>query len=111
MPDWRPAAARLLRRLERDAAAQPHEPLLAGLLAEVRGYPGIADLAPDPPAQPDLVISAAYRLREEQVRLFTTIMTIGDALDLTLAELRLETFWPADAESAAAWRRLQPAER
>jgi hypothetical protein len=42
----------------------------------------------------------------EEVSLFTTIAIIGDAHDLTLAELRLETFWPVDSLSAERWNRL-----
>jgi hypothetical protein len=33
------------------------------------------------------------------VRLFSAIMTVGTPQDVTLQELRLETFFPADAES------------
>jgi hypothetical protein len=39
--------------------------------------------------------------------MFTTIATIGEAHDLTLAELRLETFWPVDETSARRWKMLQ----
>jgi len=37
------------------------------------------------------------------LRLFSTIMTLGTPQDVTLQELRLETFFPADAESEAAF--------
>lgn len=40
------------------------------------------------------------------ISLFTTISVIGDAHDLTLAELRLETFWPVDEESKRLSRLL-----
>jgi hypothetical protein len=35
-------------------------------------------------------------------RLFSTIATFGTALDVTIAELAIESFFPADAETAAA---------
>jgi hypothetical protein len=33
-------------------------------------------------------------------------MTLGTPQDITLQELRLETFFPADAESEVAWKRM-----
>ena len=39
-----------------------------------------------------------------ELRLFSTIMTLGTPRDVTLQELRIETFFPADAASEAAWR-------
>jgi hypothetical protein len=38
--------------------------------------------------------------------MFSTIMTLGTPKDITLQELRVETFFPADAQSEAAWARL-----
>ena len=38
-------------------------------------------------------------------------MTLGTPRDVTLQELRIETFFPADAASDATWRRLCDAER
>jgi hypothetical protein len=39
-----------------------------------------------------------------EVRLFTTITTFGTPRDITLEELSVELFYPADAESAAKLR-------
>jgi hypothetical protein len=33
-------------------------------------------------------------------------MTLGTPQDVTLQELRIETFFPADAESEASWARM-----
>jgi hypothetical protein len=38
--------------------------------------------------------------------MFSTIMTLGTPQDVTLQELRLETFFPADEESAARVARV-----
>jgi hypothetical protein len=43
----------------------------------------------------------------QEISLFTPISIIGGVHDLTLAELRLETFWPMDQTSAVRWERLQ----
>jgi hypothetical protein len=39
-----------------------------------------------------------------ELRLFSTIATFGTALDVTVAELAIEAFFPADAHTAAALR-------
>lgn len=54
----------------------------------------------------DLLVPATYVIDGEEVSLFTTIAVIGEAHDLTLAELRMETLWPVDPESAERWERL-----
>lgn len=108
MVDWEPTAAALLRRLERDVAAHPHDPDLRALLDEARGYPQVGMLS-RPSARPrsgDLLVPVTYSIHGEKVSLFATIAIIGDAHDLTLAELRLETFWPVDPTSAERWKRL-----
>jgi hypothetical protein len=38
-----------------------------------------------------------YRIGEIELRLLSTIATIGDAHDITLEELRIESFFAADA--------------
>jgi hypothetical protein len=38
------------------------------------------------------------------LRLFSTIMTLCTPRDVTLQELRIETFFPADQNSERCWR-------
>jgi len=108
MEDWEDTASFLLRRLERDAASHPSDSGLQDLLAEVLSYPDVSELRDTPalPSADELLVTATYNLKNTPVSFFTTISVIGDAHDLTLAELRLETFWPSDAESAAHWANL-----
>jgi MmyB-like transcription regulator ligand binding domain len=40
--------------------------------------------------------------------LFSTTMVFGTPVDVTLSELALEAFYPADAATAEALRRLAP---
>ena len=105
--DWEISAGALLRRLERDAARQPHDVGLHDLLVEIRGYPGVDALSrPALSEIGDLLVPVTYRIAGNEISLFTTISVIGDAHDLTLAELRLETFWPIDEESRRHWQPL-----
>ena len=63
-------------------------------------------------AESPRAIATPMRLRTDSVELalMTMIATFGTALDITLAELSLETFLPADAATAAAlFARMNPA--
>lgn len=42
------------------------------------------------------------------VRMFTTIATFGSPREVTLSELAIETFYPADPPSAAVLARVAP---
>ncbi len=108
MLGWESTASALLRRLERDAAAHPHDEGLQELVDEVKSYPGVEPLSGSLPGAGagDLLVPVTYLVDGQEVSLFTTIAVIGDAHDLTLAELRLETFWPLDPLSAERWRRM-----
>ena len=70
-------------------------------------YPGL----PSPndallPSGSDLLIPIHYRFGDIDVRLISTITTLGAAYDVTLEELRLEVSYPADAASEAVLRGL-----
>lgn len=107
MVDWESTAAVLLGRLERDVALYPSDGELHHLLDEVRTYSGVDSLRrPLHAPGGDLLVPATYRVEGEEISLFTTISVIGDAHDLTLAELRLETFWPMDRITAERWKRV-----
>lgn len=108
MVGWETTAATLLRRLERDVASHPHDRDLHNLLEEVRSYPLVESFPrrPGPSGAEDLVVPTTLLIGGEPISLFTTISIIGDAHDLTLSELRLETFWPIDRASATRWERL-----
>jgi len=106
--NWKAAAAALLSRLEREVEERPMDDELADLLEEVLCYPGIADLPGRPPVPDadDLLIPLHIRRDGLDLRLFTTIATIGAPYDITVEELRLETLFPADSESEATLRLL-----
>jgi len=52
------------------------------------------------------VVTVDLRVGERLVRLFSTIATIGTAQDITLQELRIESFHPADAATEQRARGL-----
>lgn len=89
-------------------ATQTGDPGLLALEAEVRAYPNVAALpAPDEPAvpaAPPLLVPCVMRLPQGQLSMFTTLTTFGTPRDITLEELCIELFYPADAASQALLR-------
>ncbi|NMO57394.1 helix-turn-helix domain-containing protein [Actinoplanes sp. TBRC 11911] len=93
-------AQHILERLRQEMARNPDE-RLAALLAELESYAPPAAVSAD-----HLGFAVPLRLRTEAgtLRLITTVTTFATALDVTLAELKLEAFLPADEETAATLR-------
>jgi hypothetical protein len=50
------------------------------------------------------VLTIHFRKDETSLKLFTTIATLGTAHDVTLQEIRIECFFPADAATAVLMR-------
>jgi MmyB-like transcription regulator ligand binding domain len=102
---WR---AHLLERLERQIDLTA-DATLAGLLEEVRGFPtpgGAADADESARDHVGAGVVVPLRLRTDQgtlAFLYTTTI-FGTPLDVTLAELAIEAFFPADSVTADALR-------
>ena len=88
-----PLIHRLKRRSREDA-----DPALAKLVEEVEAY-----LPGEPPTSPATQPVVSLRLQTPlgEVELFTVIATLGAPLDVTAANLAIETFLPMDPKSAA----------
>ena len=99
--EWR---AHLLSRLRREVAVTA-DPDLTELLDELREYP-----CDDPagnvevPRPGEVVVPLRIRTEAGQLSFFGTVATFGTPLDVTVAELSIESFFPADPETAAALR-------
>lgn len=99
--EWR---AHLLGRLRRQAA-RTADPALTRLYEELRTYP--CD-QPEPevelPGPGDIVVPLRLRYGDRVLAFFSTVTTFGTPLDITVAELAIESFFPADADTAAVLR-------
>ncbi len=97
----------LVARLHRQAVASGDPELLA-LEAELKGYPGVRHEPTghvDP--QPQLYVPLILQGPDGgELRFFSTVSTFGTALDVTLSELAVESFFPADEATGAALRAL-----
>lgn len=100
-------SAHLLTRLQRQAASSG-DPRLTALYDELKKYPGVG--AASHTLEPASMVFTPLRLRShdnDELTLFSTIATFGTALDLTLSELAIESFFPGDKKTEAAFRALQ----
>jgi transcriptional regulator with XRE-family HTH domain len=103
--EWR---HHILSRLERHWRLSG-DPALAALLEELRGYPGEDVDEAAASAAHDVFVPCRMRGRDgEELTFFGTIATFGTALDVTVAELSIESFFPADDVTAAACRAYAP---
>jgi transcriptional regulator with XRE-family HTH domain len=106
--NWAEAAPTLLGRLHREAQRLPSSDPLHRLLEEVAAYPGVPSLYRPPNVDRSLppVIALHLKRGEFEARFFGTITTVGTPQDVTLQELRIETFLPADAATEELARRI-----
>ena len=81
----------------RSMSLRSRDPRLDAFVAELEGYVPATPLGPD-----HLGFAVPLRLRcdEGELRLITTLTSFATAVDITLAELHLEAFLPADDATA-----------
>jgi transcriptional regulator with XRE-family HTH domain len=90
--------AHLLDRLHRQVALTGDD-RLAALHDEVSGYPG--GEASLQPLETGIAVPVRLRHGDRELVFFSTIATFGTAVDITLAELAIEAFFPADEATSA----------
>jgi transcriptional regulator with XRE-family HTH domain len=103
LAEWR---AHLLDRLSRDIESTA-APALIALRDELRGYPSPA-LAAHPDTRA-ILVPLRLRVGDTVLSLFSTTTVFGTPRDVTLSELAIESFYPADPPTAAFLRSNQPA--
>jgi MmyB-like transcription regulator ligand binding domain len=97
LPEWR---AHLLARLYRQAEATG-DPRLFRLYDELDGYPGGQRRRPSPA---EVVVPLRYRTDRGELSFISLTAVVGTPLDITVEELAIESFYPADEPTAAALR-------
>ena len=106
--NWEPTAAALIQWLHLDLARGIGDAETRRLLDELLSYPDVPqkwrtldlDLAPAP------FLAVEMRKGDLDVKVFSTLTSLGVPYDITLHELRVECFFPADAASEARLRAL-----
>jgi transcriptional regulator with XRE-family HTH domain len=107
--NWPEVSEHLLSRCERELGGPSADEVSRSLLAEIRRLAGASAAVrhPQPLKPADILLPVHIRRGEIDIRLFSTIMTLGTPQDVTLQELRIETFLPADPDSEARIRALR----
>jgi transcriptional regulator with XRE-family HTH domain len=106
--NWEEVAANLIQRVHREAIGHALSAELRDLVAEVLAYPGV------PPrwARPELaapllpVIPVRFERDGHRFAYFSTVTTLGTPADITAQEVRIECFFPVDADTRRAAERL-----
>ena len=96
----------MIASMRRELVAYP-DAAIGRLLAEVLEYPGIPREWPMEDNSAAIPPLLPLTLEKDGLRMswFTTITTFGTPQDITLQDLRIECFFPADeATDAACWR-------
>jgi transcriptional regulator with XRE-family HTH domain len=96
LADWkRHVLERLRRQVEQSA-----DPVLEAMTEELRAFPAPASKAPPTPAS---MIAVPLILDTSHGRLtfLSTTTVFGTPVEVTMSELAIESFFPADAETAA----------
>jgi len=94
LPEWR---AHLLERLDRDIELTA-DPRLIALRTELAAYP-----CPRAATRPDMraiLVPLRLRVAGATLSLFSTTTVFGTPRDITLSEMAIESFYPADAATA-----------
>jgi transcriptional regulator with XRE-family HTH domain len=107
--NWPQVARELLARLSREAAGADQR--AGALLQEPLRTPGVPGdwREPELDAPLSLVLPVAVALGDFTARFFTTLTTLGAPQDVTLQELRIESFHAADAATAQMIRAMAQA--
>jgi hypothetical protein len=98
LANWETIAGPLIQQVHREAVGGIPDEETLRFLDELLAYPGVPARwrTPDAQAQSAPFLSLALRKGDVAVRFFTTIATLGTPQDVTLQELRVECFFPAD---------------
>ena len=106
LTNWSEVAGHFVRSVEADAAADA-TPQTAALLQRLLGYKDVRSILAEAPAADSAapVLPMHFKKGRTNLRLFTTIASLGTPRDITLQELRIESFFPMDEPTRAAFRK------
>jgi transcriptional regulator with XRE-family HTH domain len=102
--NWEEVAVWLIRRLRAESMLEGARAEAATLLTHVLALPGVAEVAQVSQVEQDFPPVLVVRFRKDDLRLslFSMIATVGTPMDVSLQNLRLELFFPAD-DATAQW--------
>jgi transcriptional regulator with XRE-family HTH domain len=104
--NWEAVGPALIQRVHREAAGGVLDAETHALLEEVLNYPDVpkAWRSPDPRITLTPVLPVTFVVDGITFNYFSAVTVLGTALDITLQELRIESFFPCDEATADAAR-------
>ena len=110
--NWAEVVRHFIRSVEADASADGLAET-AALLDRLLRYKGVRAALRQAPSAADAgpVLPMHFRKGGEELRLFTTIATLGTPQDITAQELRIECFFPMDDSTdrrLRSWTKSRP---
>lgn len=96
-------SAHIIDQLRREAQLYG-DPQLVELHDELVTYPGVSTAPRSTDAADRLFVPLVLRSRDGELAFFSTVATFGTARDVTVEELAIESFFPADHHTAAVLR-------
>ena len=108
LANWEDVCADLLQWVQREAMGEGPGSEATALLDELLALPGVAGASGQPSLERRALPFLPLTLKKDDIELnlFTTITTLGTPHDVTVHELRLESFFPAD-EASRRWFQAQ----
>ena len=106
--NWEAVAEALIQRVHREAVGGAPDAQTLALLQKLLAYPGV----PARWALPDLTrvwmpfLPIDFQKDDLHMRFFSAVTTLGTPQDITLQEIRIECFFPADSATEARAREL-----
>ena len=106
--NWEEVARYLVATTYAEILADGGEPKALGYIQEIMAYPDVPDSFRKLrfEERPAPVLTVDYMVGGKALSVFTTIATLGTPQDVTLQEVRIESFFPADERSDALFRSL-----
>jgi transcriptional regulator with XRE-family HTH domain len=105
--NWENVAQCLMQSIHRDVAASGSEAVVR-MREELLSYPGVPSrwAAPDGLAPASPLVSMQLQKDDLSLAFFSTITTFAAPRDVTLQQLKIECFFPADASTERVARRM-----
>jgi transcriptional regulator with XRE-family HTH domain len=107
--DWESIAEALVQRVHREAVGGVRDEATARLLDEILGYPDVPRRFRKPNVETAVLPILPVRFSKDgkSFNYFSTVTTLGTPLDVTLQEVRIECFFPADPNTERLARELR----
>jgi transcriptional regulator with XRE-family HTH domain len=104
--NWDSVGPALIQRIHREASGGVVDSATRALIEELLGYPGVPKSwqALDPRVTLTPVLPVTFIVDGITFNYFSAVTVLGTALDITLQELRIESFFPCDDATIDAAR-------